>query len=267
MLLRRVIEHVRRQEWTAIGIDFAIVVIGVFVGIQVANWNERRRDHERERAYLGRIAAELDESVRSIERSNALTRERMALNQFLIDSAADPGLVRTDPGRFIYAMTRGGYTFSPSVHGYTFEEIKSRGDLGIFSDSQLSLDLMAFYAEVQQKAQWSQLRALSQFEYIRRSAGILDAAQLALEPDASRAIRTDDVDGTVAAHERMLARPEFVEWVPVTLDYRRTDLQYGDQILQAAQDLRDRVRAALGQPSAARDATATAPDPPGGVGR
>lgn len=264
MILRRVVQHVREQNWTAIGIDLVIVVAGVFIGIQVSNWNERRRDHERERAYLGRIAAELDENVLSIQRSNALTRERMALNQFLIDSAADPGLVRSDPGRFIYAMTRGGYTFSPSVHGYTFEEIKSRGDLGIFSDSQLSLDLMAFYAEVQQKAQWSQLRALSQFEYIRRSAGILDAAQLALEADASRAIHTDDVDGTVAAYERMLARPEFVEWVPVTLDYRRTDLQYGDQILQAAEDLRDRVRAALGQP---RNATATARNPPGGVGR
>lgn len=35
MLLRRVISHVRKQEWTAIGIDFVIVVVGVFVGIQV----------------------------------------------------------------------------------------------------------------------------------------------------------------------------------------------------------------------------------------
>src|SRR5687767_7653736 len=112
MILRRVIEHVREQNWTAIGIDFCIVVIGVFFGIQVANWNEGRRDRDRERAYLGRIAAELDESVVSIERSNALTLERIALNELLIDSVADPGLVRADPGRFIYAMTRGGYTFS-----------------------------------------------------------------------------------------------------------------------------------------------------------
>lgn len=42
MLLRRVVEHVREQNWTAIGIDFVIVVAGVFVGIQVANWNTER---------------------------------------------------------------------------------------------------------------------------------------------------------------------------------------------------------------------------------
>ncbi|MGD9965852.1 MAG: hypothetical protein AB7T59_04985 [Hyphomonadaceae bacterium] len=42
-LKRHCLRHVRKQEWTAIAIDFAIVVIGVFVGIQVANWNEARR--------------------------------------------------------------------------------------------------------------------------------------------------------------------------------------------------------------------------------
>ena len=34
MILRRVIQHVRKQEWTALAIDFVIVVIGV-VGVIV----------------------------------------------------------------------------------------------------------------------------------------------------------------------------------------------------------------------------------------
>jgi len=252
MILRRLSQSLKDQNWTAIVIEFVLLVVGVFLGIQVANWNEERRDHNRERAYLIRIAVELDESVSSIQRSNALTEERMALNQFLIDTVSKPELVRADPGRFIYAITRGGYTFAPNVHGYTFEEIKSSGNLGIFSDPQLSLGLMAFYAEVQQKAQWNHLRSLSQFEYIARSAGILSAGQLALAPDASRTIRTDDVDGSMASYQRMLARPEFVEWVPVTLDYRKTDLDYGKQILKAAEDLRDRVRTALGTQGVAK---------------
>lgn len=39
MMLRRVIAHFRRQEWTAIALDFFIVVFGVCIGIQVSNWN------------------------------------------------------------------------------------------------------------------------------------------------------------------------------------------------------------------------------------
>lgn len=45
MLLRRVIDHLRKQEWTAIGIDFVIVVLGVFVAMQVSNWNAERTEH------------------------------------------------------------------------------------------------------------------------------------------------------------------------------------------------------------------------------
>lgn len=253
MILRRLSQSIKEQNWMAISIEFVLLVVGVFLGIQVANWNEERRDHHREHAYLGRIATELDESIVSIERSNALTQNRMAMNELLIDSIAKPELVRADPGRFLYAVTRGGYTFAPNVRGYTFEEIKSSGNLGIFRDPQLSLDLMAFYSEVQQKAQWNHLRALSQFEYIERSAGILSAEQLALAADdAALRLRTEDVEDTMAAYQRMLARPGFVEWVPVTLDYRRTDLDYGNDILKAAEDLRDRVRAELGTQGVAK---------------
>jgi hypothetical protein len=42
MILRRLTENLRAQNWTAITIEFVIVVIGVFVGTQVSNWNQER---------------------------------------------------------------------------------------------------------------------------------------------------------------------------------------------------------------------------------
>lgn len=63
MLLRRVTEHVKMQNWTAVGLDFAIVVIGVFVGLQVSNLNETRQLKIDERATLIRLQAEAEEIV------------------------------------------------------------------------------------------------------------------------------------------------------------------------------------------------------------
>jgi len=37
MILRRPTEHVRRQDWFAIFLDFVIVVGGVLIGIQVSS--------------------------------------------------------------------------------------------------------------------------------------------------------------------------------------------------------------------------------------
>jgi len=68
MILRRVIEHVRKQEWTAIWIDLVIVVVGVFIGIQVANWNETRAERQREHQLLRELRAELAGSITQTER-------------------------------------------------------------------------------------------------------------------------------------------------------------------------------------------------------
>ncbi|GJM08833.1 MAG: hypothetical protein DHS20C11_11090 [Lysobacteraceae bacterium] len=67
MILRRVTEHVKTQNWTAVAIDFVIVVVGVFIGIQVSNWDTQRADHERETVLLRELREEIAESVRQLE--------------------------------------------------------------------------------------------------------------------------------------------------------------------------------------------------------
>jgi len=63
MLLRRVTQHVREQNWTAICIDLVIVVVGVFIGIQVSNWNEERESHNAERAFIGAVRDEIAQNI------------------------------------------------------------------------------------------------------------------------------------------------------------------------------------------------------------
>ncbi len=42
MILRRITKHVKDQNWFAVFLDFIIVVVGVVIGIQVANWSDNR---------------------------------------------------------------------------------------------------------------------------------------------------------------------------------------------------------------------------------
>lgn len=63
MLLRRVIEHVRVQNWTAVVLDFVIVVVGVVIGIQVANWNQARVEQRELAASLSNLAQEVSNTA------------------------------------------------------------------------------------------------------------------------------------------------------------------------------------------------------------
>ena len=72
MILRRLATSIRKQDWFTVFIETLIVVLGVFLGLQVNNWNEARRDRADEASLLERLHPEI---VR-VEQSSARVRER-----------------------------------------------------------------------------------------------------------------------------------------------------------------------------------------------
>lgn len=58
MILRRLTSNIKAQNWFAVVLDLLIVVVGVFIGMQVSNWNEGLAEDRRERAYLERLDTE-----------------------------------------------------------------------------------------------------------------------------------------------------------------------------------------------------------------
>ncbi|HET7716620.1 MAG TPA: hypothetical protein VFK86_13435 [Bauldia sp.] len=63
MILRRLTENLRAQNWTAIGIEFLIVVIGVFIGTQVSNWNQVRLEKRETERMLVNLVPELQSQL------------------------------------------------------------------------------------------------------------------------------------------------------------------------------------------------------------
>jgi hypothetical protein len=63
MILRRLTENLRTQNWTAITIEFLIVVIGVFIGTEVANWNQARLEKQATNRMLDQLRPELQNQL------------------------------------------------------------------------------------------------------------------------------------------------------------------------------------------------------------
>lgn len=59
MLLRRITQHVTDQNWFAVAVDFVIVVFGVFVGLQVQEWQSERELLQQETQYLVELRTEV----------------------------------------------------------------------------------------------------------------------------------------------------------------------------------------------------------------
>lgn len=60
MLFRRFENHVKTKIWLAVLIDFLIVVMGVFVGLQIWNWNEEHSARSDYMQALERLDSEIE---------------------------------------------------------------------------------------------------------------------------------------------------------------------------------------------------------------
>ncbi|EED35988.1 conserved hypothetical protein [Luminiphilus syltensis NOR5-1B] len=86
MLLRRITEHVRNQNWVAVGIDLLIVIVGVVIGIQVANWNDQRQLRISDGVLLERLKDDFTDIVATADLVEPKLREQSALTSHLIEA-------------------------------------------------------------------------------------------------------------------------------------------------------------------------------------
>ncbi len=63
MILRRFAQNIKEQNWTSIAIEFVLLILGVFLGIQVANWNEERGRNQQSEVFTERLKADLREEA------------------------------------------------------------------------------------------------------------------------------------------------------------------------------------------------------------
>lgn len=88
MIVRRLGERLRQQDWFAVTIELVLVVAGVFLGLQVANWNEARKARATEAAYLERIAQDARRDVALLDEIIRVAEVRKALLNHILPAAS-----------------------------------------------------------------------------------------------------------------------------------------------------------------------------------
>jgi len=68
MILRRIAEGIKNQDWFVVFVELMIVVVGIYLGLQVDDWNKGRQDRVEEQAYLERLYEDLDATIGEIQR-------------------------------------------------------------------------------------------------------------------------------------------------------------------------------------------------------
>jgi hypothetical protein len=145
MRLRRIGAHLKEQNWTAVALDFMIVVVGVFVGLQVNNWNEARHDAVRGDEYLQRIHSDLLADVGALDRRLAFWGDAADYGAAALDFAENGKLKNGSAWDTLLAFYQASQIWPYTISDGTYQELIAAGDLGLVSDSGLRDSLADYY--------------------------------------------------------------------------------------------------------------------------
>lgn len=147
MLLRRITEHVKAQNWTAVALDFFIVVVGVFIGLQVSNWNDARVERALEREYLERLYADMNGSIEDYALNDNWDQTRIETQAVILKALRAGTIAEDDRSGFALGLIYLGRHNPIRRRWGTVEELRSTGNIAILRDVALRTKIAAIDAD------------------------------------------------------------------------------------------------------------------------
>lgn len=247
MLLRRLSKHVEDQNWLAVGLDFLIVVLGVFIGIQLGNWNDSRADKREYKLAVERYIAEAETNLdilNSLDAEFAGTLNQVSAALDALQSCEETpenretletGLTRImgTSGLALHRNALDELNSSPALLAQQSQETRRR-----FSDTKFRLDLYlreAAYIEIiplEERAQNNPLIDIGE---------LTDRKTVYFGADYSRPTRTIHLKVPIseACKDDMLIKSIYTweRWqgtLPTVIGILRTDLEQNLAALEAS---------------------------------
>jgi len=60
MILKRIADGIKNQDWFVVVVELLIVVVGIYIGLQVDDWNKEREAKEVTKTYYSRLIDDLE---------------------------------------------------------------------------------------------------------------------------------------------------------------------------------------------------------------
>lgn len=206
MRLRRITEHVKAQNWTAVALDFFIVVVGVFIGIQVANWNEARGEKALAQRYVDQLSEDIRSDILDISVGVETSQWRYAALSMLLTKADAPGansvvIVERKIELPVLALENDHSSALINAAYYTrfldsdrpaYSSLVSAGNANLIANLPAFQCIQSYYALHDETAKFEERLLLFRTDLIRamHKAGVsIDGARV--EDDVTDAIKSD----------------------------------------------------------------------------
>lgn len=145
MILDRIAQGIRKQDWSTAILELVILVIGIYIGLQVDGWVSEREDRKAETIYLELLARDVAELQQQVEAQHAFEMDKVdvAARAYELLTSDDPSAHQVELGELLTALS-GRKTLS--LVSATYEQMVSSGHLQLIRNPMLRDKLVRGFA-------------------------------------------------------------------------------------------------------------------------
>jgi len=162
MILKRLAESIKKQDWFVVMLEVVIVVVGIFIGLQVDDWKTNQDNEALEREYIERLLLDTDSNIEAVKDQAESYLGRSRALQHIIESI-DLNTIEQVPAKDLtYSFC---YWYLPEnidLQSTTYDELIAIGGLELISDQNVRRQLQHAWATHRRVA--GELPALGVFQ-------------------------------------------------------------------------------------------------------
>ena len=244
--MRRIAQQLKEHRWSAVAIDFVVVVVGIILALQLNLWAENRKDQALESVYLRRLIEDLAIEQKSMEAAEGFARARIEAVRWLDRLAADPSAAGEDPAKVSWAVETASWRSFPQINAFVYHELQSTGRLTLLRSERLRRSLSEHYAALQHDARVGEDLA-AQHRFDAATAGLLHVDELeAIELVAGdyRQLKVAP-ERAFAVAQAFAQRPAAVAELPGLVQFHTFNLRVIAEMRKRANDIVQQIESSL----------------------
>ncbi len=145
MILRSVTKHVTDQNWFAVFLDLLIVVFGVFIGIQVANWNDQLAGERQAEVLMQRLVSDLSLDLENVD--HLLNYQSIVKSYAVIAIDGFNEVETVDVEQFVISAYQASQVNLPYSYRGTFSEMINTGTINLVKNNPIKTKIMSYYSD------------------------------------------------------------------------------------------------------------------------
>jgi uncharacterized protein DUF6090 len=176
-MFSRLRRNLGESNYGSVGLELAVLILGILIAFQIDRWAEDRRDREQEYDYLVRLKEDLQFEINSINEATEYSEARIAAVLLLEEAISNPSIALERSGAVPVALETATWRSFPQINAFVYTGLQSTGNLALIRSDSLRRELADHYSSIRHYSRVG-LDFDVQHQFDRLTAGILTTSEL-----------------------------------------------------------------------------------------